>query len=139
MSVPSSDSYTFDSSVRGYHIYRTRLVVAVQKTLTCRKERGNVHDVYAVAVVEGDVIVGHVPRSISAVCYLFIDKGGTISCEITGSYRYTLVIYHRVALNSLANLPFLDQPKCWGKFAIFYRMLRCFFPNMVQLNFPPWQ
>ena len=89
MGVPSSDSYTFDSSVRGHHIYRNRFVVAVQKILTCRKERGNVHDVYAVAVFEGDVIVGHVPRAISAVCYLFIDKGGTISCEITGSYRYS--------------------------------------------------
>ena len=89
MSVPSSDTYNFDSSICGYHVYRERLVVAVEKTLICRKEQGNIHDVYTVAVVEDDVIVGHVPRAISAVCYLFIKKGGTISCEITGSHRYS--------------------------------------------------
>ena len=89
MSVPSSDTYTFDSSIRGYHVYRDRLVAAVGKTLICRKECGNIHDVYAVAVVEGVVIIGHMPRAILAVCYLFIEKGGTISCEITGSHRYS--------------------------------------------------
>ena len=78
MSVPSSDTYTFDSSIRGYHVYRDRLVAAMGKTLISRKERGNNRDVYAVAVVEGDVIVGHVPRVISAVCYL---SGGTNSLK----------------------------------------------------------
>ena len=61
MRVPSSDTYTFDLSVRGYHIYHDRLVAVVGKTLICRTECRNIHDVYAVAVVEGDVIVGHVP------------------------------------------------------------------------------
>ena len=52
---------SFDLSVRGCHVYRDRLVAAVGKTLICRKERGNVDDVYAVTVVGGNVIVGRVP------------------------------------------------------------------------------
>ena len=47
------------------------------------------HDVYAVAVVEGDSVVGHVPHSISAACYLFITRGGNITCEISGSRQYS--------------------------------------------------
>ena len=57
----------------------------IGKQLNCRKDRHNIHDVYTVAIVEGDTVVGHVPHSISAVCYLFITRGGTIICEITGA------------------------------------------------------
>ena len=44
---------------------------------------------YAVATVEGDTVIGHVTCSISAVFYLFITRGGTIVCEITGARRYS--------------------------------------------------
>ena len=41
------------------------------------------------AIIENDshvsyYIVGHVPRTISAPCGLFLKKGGTISCVVTG-------------------------------------------------------
>ena len=32
-------------------------------------------------------IVGHVPRTISVPCGLFLKKGGTISCVVTGPYQ----------------------------------------------------
>ena len=43
------------------------------------------------AIIENDshvsyynnYIVGHVPRTISALCGLFLKKGGTISCVVT--------------------------------------------------------
>ena len=45
----------------------------------------HVHDPYAVAIVDRarGVIVGHVPRAISSVCYLFLGKSGTILCQVT--------------------------------------------------------
>ena len=35
------------------------------------------------------MIVGHVPRALSAVCCLFLGKGGTIFCEVTGRRRFS--------------------------------------------------
>ena len=44
------------------------------------------HDIYAVAVKDDDTIVGHVPRAISAVCHMFLNKSGTsIHSEIVGN------------------------------------------------------
>ena len=37
--------------------------------------------------VRSGVFVGHVPRKISSVCSMFLRRGGTISCRVTGSRR----------------------------------------------------
>jgi len=42
-----------------------------------------------VAIIENDTIVGHVPRTISVPCDLFLKKGGTISCVVTGPRQYS--------------------------------------------------
>ena len=47
-------------------------------------------DPYAVAVLNRGVIVGHVPRAISSVCYLFLGKEGTIQCQVTGTRQYSV-------------------------------------------------
>ena len=46
----------------------------------------NYRDPFAVAVVRSGVIVGHVPRKISS---MFLRRGGTISCRVTGGRRYS--------------------------------------------------
>ena len=35
--------------------------------------------------MKGSEIIGYFPRKISAACYLFIQKGGILTCIITGS------------------------------------------------------
>ena len=46
--------------------------------LLCQLEFGNIHDLYAVSITTGeDVIVGHVPQKISAICQLSWDVMGT--------------------------------------------------------------
>ena len=65
------ESYSIHTSVRGYHIYKDVWEAALGQLLPCQREPGNIHDPYAVAVVETGVvtrIVGHVPRAISSVC-----------------------------------------------------------------------
>ena len=44
---------------------------AVQRCIhICEWEFGNLHDPYAISIVhEDNVIVGHVPQTISALCY----------------------------------------------------------------------
>ena len=39
--------------------------------------------------MKGKMIVGHVPRKISAACSLFLDKDTTITCTITGKRCYS--------------------------------------------------
>jgi len=61
--------------------------------LACHHELGNAHDPYAVAVkktIGGELrVVGHIPRRISAICSLFIRRGGDINCQVTGNRRHS--------------------------------------------------
>ncbi len=77
------------SCVRGYHVYMGSWTPVRGEKLNCIREMNNVKDRYSVAVTKLDdgSIVGHLPRKISMLCSLFIRKGGSISCKITGSSR----------------------------------------------------
>ena len=79
----------FNSIVRGHHIYKETWNPFVGEELQCKIEHGNVHDIYAVAVIREDIVVGHLPRNISTPCHLFLRKGGIISCVINGARRYS--------------------------------------------------
>ena len=59
----------------GNHVHKDVWEAALGQLLPYQREPGNIHDPYAVAVVETGVairIVGHVPRAISSVCYFFL-------------------------------------------------------------------
>ena len=43
----------------------------------------------AVAVLKEETIIGHLPRKMSKVCSLFLRRGGSICCKVTGSRRYS--------------------------------------------------
>ena len=82
--------FSIESCVRGFHIYKDVWNPLLQEILSYSREPGNVHDPYAVAVKTGSsVIVGHVPRTISTLCSIFISQRGTITCQVTGERRYS--------------------------------------------------
>ena len=58
-------------------------------TLFCRREPTNVSDRYAVAVLKDEVTVGHLPRKFSKIFSLFLRRGGSITCQVTGHRRYS--------------------------------------------------
>ena len=60
------------------HVTRTRgsWVPAVGEILVCHREGYNFYDPFAFAVHKGTMVVGHVPRCISAMCYTFLGKDG---------------------------------------------------------------
>jgi len=73
-----AESYSIHTSVRGYHVYKDVWEAALGQLLPCQRKPGtcNIHDPYAVAVVETGVatrIVGHVRHAISSVCHLLSD------------------------------------------------------------------
>ncbi len=79
-----------DSCVRGYHIYQEIWHPVVGEELECIREVTNVVDRYAVAVIKNAQVVGHLPKKISRICTLFIRRGGTIICRVTGRRRRSL-------------------------------------------------
>ena len=68
---------------RGYHVYTGIWDTAIGETLECEQGGKNIHDPYAVVVVKGGNVVGHVPCAISSVCFLFFKKIGKITCLVT--------------------------------------------------------
>ena len=53
-------------------------------------ENDNSNDKFAVAVSRNNTIVGHVPRKFSSFCSIFLRKGGSVMCEVTGRRQYSL-------------------------------------------------
>ncbi len=89
------DTFSISSMTRGYHIYQGTWNALVGEVLECKRESSNSHDPFAMAVMRNStsgpaVVVGHVPRRLSALCSLFLRRTGSIiTCRITGSRRYS--------------------------------------------------
>ncbi len=88
------DTFSIASMTRGYHVYQGTWNALVGEVLECKRDNSNSHDPFAVAVVRNStggtgVVVGHVPRRLSALCSLFLRSGSIITCRITGSRRYS--------------------------------------------------
>ena len=80
-------SYQKASVVRGHHIYKTIWTPTVGETLQLRAEDTNEHDEHAIAVIKSGTTVGHVPHSMSRVCWFFLNRGH-ISCQIVGQRKF---------------------------------------------------
>ena len=81
--------YTRESDIRGHHVSKAHFTPVIRRVLPCANERGNIHDIYAVAIKDDNTIVSHVPRAISSVCHMFLNKSGTsIHSEIVGNHIY---------------------------------------------------
>ena len=83
------DAFQISLMVRGYHVYKDVWVASSGDILQCVRELSKRHDPYAVSVKKDGTIVGHVPRKISTICSLFLQRGGSIQCTIVGSRRYS--------------------------------------------------
>ena len=81
------DSLVAPSAVRGYHVYKAIWTPEIGEKLTTRRDRLNEHDRFVIAVMKGKLTVGHVSREISKLCCLFMKKGGSLTCTVTGPRR----------------------------------------------------
>lgn len=82
------EEFILDSIVRGHHVFKSIWTPHVGEVLPARVEEGNEEDRYAVAVLKGSVVVGHVPRNLSRTFYFFLRHGGSIECRITGHRKF---------------------------------------------------
>ena len=81
--------YQYPSCIRGYHVYQSVWTPVLDEILVCDREIANRHDPFAIKVLKSGAIVGHLPKKISSICSLFIRRGGSISCRVTGKRRYS--------------------------------------------------
>ena len=87
-------SFSIDSMIRGYHQYKTIWEnPSHHDELLCEREIGNAHDTHAVAIKKDiggvQTTVGHIAKTISSICSIFLRRGGTILCEVNGHRRYS--------------------------------------------------
>ena len=75
--------------ISGYHVYKEIWEAATEEILICERELHNGPDRYAVAIKKSGTIIGHLPRKLSRVCSLFLRRGDTIICAVTGGRRYS--------------------------------------------------
>ena len=84
-------SFSWESMIRGYHVYTSVWEATVGEQLNCVREVENPSYPYAVAVVrpQNELIVGHLPRRISCMRSMFLQREGKIVCVVIGARRYT--------------------------------------------------
>ncbi len=79
----SMGSFSVETVVRGFHVYKEVWDAAFGEELPCRRDVGNSHDPYAVAMVRASTTVG------PSICSIFLRRGGSITCTVTGSRHYS--------------------------------------------------
>ena len=81
------------SNIHGYCVYQDIWTPVIGEELTCVRELGNMIDKYAVVVLrDNSTVVGHLPRTLSRMCSLFLLCGGVIICGVTGARRHCYCI-----------------------------------------------
>ena len=80
--------FTFDSAVRGYHVYQDVWKPAAGEKLHAEQEFDNLMDKFAVKVTKNNETVGHLPREYSRISWYFLARGGKIRVEVTGHRRH---------------------------------------------------
>ena len=106
-------SFSISSMVGGYHKYKDVWVATVGERLLCRREDNNLHDLFSVAVIKNDYVVGHVPKKISTTCSLFLRHRGNIMCI----FLYGFLFLHSAASITLATSLFASLMAAGGTIA----------------------
>ena len=85
MTTSDGNFVEYRSFVNGYHDYISSWSPFIGEELVLWGQPDNEHDLYAVAVINNEV-VGHIPRTISkVVCFFLHYDGNEGYCVITGA------------------------------------------------------
>ena len=81
--MSDTDRYSFDSFVRGHHVYKDIWTPTIGESLHCMRELLNKEDKYAVAIIKDTKVVGHVPLSYSRHLSQFLQiPSSSLSCKV---------------------------------------------------------
>ena len=84
----------FESSIRGYHVYKSICTQEIGEKLCCDREENNANDKFAVKLVRNDgnkeQCVGLVPIEHSKVFKFVLKRGGKIFATVTGNKFFNI-------------------------------------------------
>ena len=60
----------------------------MNKVHPTQQEHGNP----AVSILKGDLIMGHIPKELSRICWHFIARDGEITCKINGQRQRSALL-----------------------------------------------
>ena len=66
--------FNFESSIRGYHVYKSIWTYEISEKLRCDREENNANDNFAVKLVRIDGNKEHVPIELSKVFKFFLKE-----------------------------------------------------------------
>ena len=81
----SVKSFEFTAAVQGLYIYRDIWLPYINETLKCLHELGNAY-VFAIKCIQGNMIVGNLPREISRPTKHVLDRGAIVTATITSEH-----------------------------------------------------
>ena len=99
--MASMSEWEMGSYVHGYHIYQSVWTPTLDDELICVRHPFNSINRYAVTVKNGDAIVGPLPKKISRLCSLFLQRGGSIASTVTGRRRYSSDLSQKIPYSLL--------------------------------------
>ena len=86
---------TFQSAVRGFHVYKAIWQPEEGEKLMCEHEENNKYDLFAIKVCRplDRKIVGHLPIEISRITRFMIARGTMVEAQVTAAhYRRPLLV-----------------------------------------------
>ena len=82
-----SGLFSLNSYTRGFHAYKQNWDRVLGRRYTGTTEEKNEHDKYALAEVNDDEVVGHIPLRLSKIMSMFLKLTGShMEAEVTGKY-----------------------------------------------------
>ena len=100
-------NFEFESAVRGYHYYRKYRSPKEHKTLNCYHEPGNPFDIFAIKTCSHRSLqpVGHLPREISRLTKLILDRGAEVEAKLTSNqYRCSPITQGELEIPCTVNI-----------------------------------
>jgi hypothetical protein len=86
--------FNFESSIRGYLVYKSIWTYEIGEKLRCDREENNSNEKSAVKLVRNDgnkeQCVGHVPIEHSKVFIFFLKRGGKLFATVTGNKFFNI-------------------------------------------------
>ena len=92
--MDAEKNFEFTAAIRGYHHYKRVWKPKENENLQCKYKMDNPFDVFSIKTVNlDDVIVGHLPRKISRITKLLLQRGAVVNAQLTSThYRRSLIL-----------------------------------------------
>ena len=87
MDYTANATFEYSSTIRGYHFYKSTCLPEKGEKLDCTCEPDNMFDWFVIKVCDkNDKIVGHLPKEVSRITKFPLNRGATITAEITSDH-----------------------------------------------------